>query len=339
MKLFIVGDVHWCQYSSIVRSRGEKYSKRLENLIETVNYAEKQAEDRNCDYSVYLGDFFDRSDLNAEELSALSDVRWGNTRKVFIKGNHEISSEFCSCSILKLLGKVITEPTTLVEPFNDTPVHFLPYISEDKRRSIVEYLQETKCPKIPVILSHNDIKGVQMGGFISKQGFEVDDILNSSSIFINGHLHNGDWIVRDRILNLGNATGQNFGENAEKYSHRFLVLGTETLSMEFVENPYALNFYKFDMRGLTNHEISDTLNRVNHNSSIFVQITDKQNPENVQTMVNRFLASRILVETEKLESKEIDKISVDHLKDFNDFILSECSDVPYIREELQEVVR
>ena len=339
MKLFIVGDVHWCQYSSIVRSRGNRYSKRLENLIDTVNYAEKQAEDRNCDYVVYLGDFFDRSDVNAEELSALSDVQWGNTRKVFIKGNHEISSEFCSCSILKLLGKVITEPTTLIEPFNASPVHFLPYISEDKRRGILEYLQETKCSKMPIILSHNDIKGVQMGGFVSKQGFGIIDILEHSSLFINGHLHNGDWIVSDRILNIGNATGQNFSENAEKYSHRFLVLDTETLSMEFVENPYALNFYKFNLVGLTDPEICDTLTTVGDNSVVFLKISEEQYSQDVQSMVSRFVSTKICVESEKHETKEVEKISVDHLKDFNDFILSECSNIPYIKEELQEVVR
>ena len=41
MKIGVVGDVHWCAYSSILRSRGNKYSIRIENLIKSVNWAEE----------------------------------------------------------------------------------------------------------------------------------------------------------------------------------------------------------------------------------------------------------------------------------------------------------
>lgn len=37
MKILIFSDNHWSQYSSIVRSRGTKYSTRLEKSIETMN--------------------------------------------------------------------------------------------------------------------------------------------------------------------------------------------------------------------------------------------------------------------------------------------------------------
>ena len=38
MKILCVGDVHWSQNSSILRSRGEYYSTRLQNLIASVNW-------------------------------------------------------------------------------------------------------------------------------------------------------------------------------------------------------------------------------------------------------------------------------------------------------------
>ena len=72
MKILIVGDVHWSTYSSIVRSRGKKYSTRLENLINSVNWAERIADEENCDRIIYLGDFFDKADLTAEEITALT---------------------------------------------------------------------------------------------------------------------------------------------------------------------------------------------------------------------------------------------------------------------------
>ena len=36
-KFLIYADPHWSQYSSIVRKRGNKYSMRLHNLINSLN--------------------------------------------------------------------------------------------------------------------------------------------------------------------------------------------------------------------------------------------------------------------------------------------------------------
>ena len=90
MKILVVGDVHFCQYSSILRERGELYSKRLENLLWSLNWVENQAGVLECDKVVYLGDFFDRSDANAEELTALTEVKWSDLPHVCLVGNHEL---------------------------------------------------------------------------------------------------------------------------------------------------------------------------------------------------------------------------------------------------------
>ena len=88
MKILVVGDVHWSQYSSILRKRGEKYSYRLENLIQSVNWAEQLAYETNCELIVYLGDFFDRAEINSEEISALKEIVWASKPHYFLVGNH-----------------------------------------------------------------------------------------------------------------------------------------------------------------------------------------------------------------------------------------------------------
>ena len=89
MRVLIYGDVHWSQYSSILRSRDKYYSTRLDNLIRSVNWAEEQAAYQDCEAIIILGDFFDSSHLNAEEISALKEVRWAPCSHVIITGNHE----------------------------------------------------------------------------------------------------------------------------------------------------------------------------------------------------------------------------------------------------------
>lgn len=37
MKILLYSDVHWSQYSSMVRDRGDNYSLRLQNCIQSVS--------------------------------------------------------------------------------------------------------------------------------------------------------------------------------------------------------------------------------------------------------------------------------------------------------------
>ena len=99
MKVCICGDVHWCTYSSILRKRGIRYSLRLENLIDSVNWVIDTAASSGCTDLFFLGDFFDASVLTAEEISALSELKWNNSVYTsFIVGNHEMGTSDLSFS-------------------------------------------------------------------------------------------------------------------------------------------------------------------------------------------------------------------------------------------------
>ena len=106
MKLCIYTDPHWSTYSSILRQRGNHYSKRLEALIESINFVEGVANARRCDEIICLGDFFDRNTLSAEELTALKEIKWSTLPHTFIVGNHEITTDDLSMNSLNALEKV-----------------------------------------------------------------------------------------------------------------------------------------------------------------------------------------------------------------------------------------
>ena len=93
-----------------------------------------------------------------------------------------------------------------------------------------------------VVFSHNDIAGLQLGKYISKNGFTINDINSNCSLFINGHLHNATKY--NNIVNVGNLTGLNFSEDAFRYKHSVYILDTDTLTITEFENPFAFNFYK-----------------------------------------------------------------------------------------------
>ena len=331
MRILLYTDVHISQNSSIINTRGNKYSTRLENIIKSLNWAEKQAIVNKCDSIICLGDLFDRSDLNAEEITALKEIKWANLPHTLIVGNHEsnvVSLDFSSAFSLNNVFDIINKPCS--DAYDDFSITYLPYIVESERKPIKEYLPDSKKK---IILSHNDIKGIQYGQWVSKDGFDIEDINSNCDLFINGHLHNGEW-VNNKILNLGNLTGANFSEDAFRYKHQIAILDTNTLKVEFIENPYAFNFYKLEIKSKDDLKVLDTLK----NAVVSIKCSNDLLPL-VKGSLNNVIESRVTIinEAVKTETKE-ELVQVDHLKQFADYFLTNIDGSETAKSELAIIV-
>jgi hypothetical protein len=193
-----------------------------------------------------------------------------------------------------------------------------------------------------ILFSHNDLKGVQMGAITSKTGFDLEDILSNSDLYVNGHIHNGSWVIKDRILNLGNLTGQNFGEDGYVYNHNVAIIDTDTLNVEFIKNPYAFNFYKFEVN--TIDEFNAYMNKIKNKPSSIVSV--KCN-ENILKDVNQELKKSNLVCSKVISFSNnnytttecVDDFTVDHLDEFKKFCLVNIGNNDTVISELNEVCR
>lgn len=334
MKILIRTDVHWCKQSSIIReTEGYKYSKRLDYLIKSVNWSEELAKREKCDSIIDLGDFFDKSSLDETEISALQEIKWANIDHTFLIGNHEISSrnkEASSTHIFKLLGfKVIDNPCS--EYINNTQLCFLPYMFEYKKLNDIfgENIKEKR-----IVLSHNNIKGIKLGGFVFPSGFEVDDIKNNCNLFINGHIHSKEWI--DNLLIAGNLCGQNFSENNN--AHYAYVLNTDTLELKEFENPYALTFTKIDLSK------NKKWPKLGVNPVLSIKC-DNNNIENVEAKlktIKDLAAKKYILFTENKRksdknNKKEDLIEIDHIKALQEYVKSNIGTDNIVKKELQEI--
>lgn len=351
MKILVYGDPHWCAYSSIVRSRGVKYSKRLENLIASINWVEQTATQLQCDKVICLGDFFDKAELNSEEITALQEVVWADAQHTFLVGNHEMGRsnlQFSSahlfdmsmqCQVIDRYGVFNTE--------DGTELCFLPYILEQDRKPLKEYLGDKKSFRI--VFSHNDIKDVQMGKFKSTEGFSVSEIEDNCDLFVNGHLHNISHIGT-KIINLGNITGQNFSEDANLYRHYALYIDTATHQIEWYENPYSFNFYKLSLVGYkpvsdTDLTIPDLFKYCITGNAIVTVKTCSSNEAIIrESLANskNIIESRVIVDmikdtTAKDAAFKTD-FSVDHLAQFVSYMTSLLGSSTEVVEELNKVV-
>ena len=354
MKIIFYSDVHFSTYSSIFRKRGKNYSARLESCINSVGWAEDYAERIGADLIVIGGDFFDRSDLSAEELTALKEVYFSQKiNHVVLVGNHEMKTRnrsLTSAHLFQTLHGVFNVfDSPVVWNGSETNMSFnclyLPYINEEERHAFVEYLPKNDLPS--VVFSHNDIAGIQLGQFTSKEGFSLNDIEKYSALFINGHLHNGMFLNKQHtICNVGNLTGKDFGENGFQFKHQIAVIDTDKLSIELVDNPYAAYFYKLDFhKSITESEITTACSSLAPISCITcnVEIDDVQVVKSVLDNLPSVVDYRLIATKAQGEQPEIINnvetfASIDHIASFKDYVRLEIGKSELLEKELQELV-
>ena len=348
MRLFIFGDCHWSSYSSIVRSRGEKYSTRLENLIKTMSWIEAEAVTKSCDVIVCLGDFFDQSELGAESITALQEIPWSEIPHWFIVGNHEMGRgnlEHSSSHLFNLLPNASVIDEVKFFNTNDTTIVSIPYILESNRKPLKEYLGNYPLKENVIILSHNDIAGIQMGQFVSTTGFSIEEIEENCNLFLNGHLHNGAEIG-NKIINVGNITGQNFSEDAFTYSHKAYILDTDEKSLESIINPHSMNFYKVDLTNcrptIDDSNIQDTLSSLKYPAVATIKINPDINiiVRDLLSTCENIIESRLITEgvkgEEPIESIGND-VNLDHIQKFQMYVMENIGKDELTLNELERV--
>lgn len=325
--------------------RGHTFSVRLEKLIESLNWVQKSAVALGCDMIVCGGDFFDKPTITAEEITALSTIEWAQIPQYFLAGNHEMTTEnltMLSSNALCKIGTVIDKITT----FNvgDKDLVFLPYIDEDIRKPLESYL--TPSPRERIVFSHNDVKGIRYGKFVSESGFSLEEIEKNCALYINGHLHNcGVLNDKGTIINLGNLCGQNFTEDAYKYPHFMCVVDTVTLQVTYYENPFAINFYKLTIA--KKEEIGDKLSKLKNNSVVWINtytslITDVRD---YCSKASHIIAKRVTTTLDEtlvgtpMENTIVELQPVNHLDKFIEFCVDYIGDTPIVRKELEEVCK
>lgn len=344
-KILVCGDIHWSTYSSILRNRGQNFSVRLEQLIASLNWVEALAREQGCLEEIFLGDTFDKPELDAESITALSEVEWNKDARArhFIVGNHEsgmASLRYNSTQILHKMG--VIEDSPFLYPYDDNlEILFLPYITEDERKPLAEYLKGRDASKRILVCSHNDIKGFQMGAFLSKTGFDLSEIEASCNLYLNGHLHNCGWPSK-KVCNVGVLCGQNFSEDAFKYGHHVAIVDTDTLDVRFFENPHALNFYKID---IMHKEDFNCIKNIKKYAVASVKCPNGLKDELRAILDNdpRILTYKMAITIEASNGEACEAKpelgGLDYLDRFKEFILANVGDNDIVREELTEVCK
>ena len=295
MKLGLYADPHFSQTSSIIVGKRGSLSGRLNNLVQSFEWMNNLFKDNGVSEIICLGDLADKPVLTSEEISAMSQCNL-STHYILV-GNHCRADQSGSINSVNLVStRIISEPTII--EFDKIKVLFLPYSKEPYELT----------EKVDVILSHNDIQGYMFSGnHVCTTGYNLSDILDKCKLFINGHLHNGGWIVKDRAMNLGQLSGMNFSSCGGEWEPSVAILDTDDLSITLYENPVAYRFKKIEIDKVTKLKAYlDQLTCKGYILQVKVPNSISESCRKLLDKCDKVEASRVLTTS---ESKKSDKSS------------------------------
>lgn len=342
MKICLFTDVHWSEKSSITNKFGIKYTQRLEMLINSMNWVNEVAVKENCAAMICAGDMMDKSSCTDMELTALKDIKWNNLSCYFLVGNHESSTADLRLTTVKSLESenhfIITEPTVWKYDNDENEIRFLPYIVESDRQDLSTYFGKGLGKTI--IISHNDIAGINYGPVVSKLGFNIKEIEANCDIYLNGHIHNSEFITK-KILNLGSLSAHNFTNDSNSYKYGVWILDTDTLDLKFIENPYAFNFYKLEINAEADLKV---LNNLKNNAVLSIKCKDKlvEQVKAILESLTNIIESRLVIVKDILADDTVVDMSdfnVDHIAKFIECARSHYGNDPILESELAEICK
>jgi len=159
---------------------------------------------------------------------------------------------------------------------------------------------------------------------------------------LNGHLHNSDW-VSDKILNVGSLLAHNFTNDSAVYKYGAWILDTDTMKIDFIENPFSFNFYKISISNaadLTKLDIikNNTVLSLNCPKEMLGSLNNK-----LESITDKIITHKILTlnnSTEKLNESDIIELrGTDHIQRFIDFCHEKINNTKLLDEELLEICK
>lgn len=205
-------------------------------------------DERKITTIVHLGDCFDRRKyINYNTLKTCREYFFDQAKKRnidlrLIVGNHDVFYKNTNdVNSADLLLNEYTNITTYASPSDITvdgrSILMLPWICADNYDESMEAINTTKSR---LVLGH-----LEIAGFLMYRGHESEEGLDSSvfkkfDLVCSGHYHHRS--KKDNICYLGNPyemTWQDYDD-----PRGFNILDTETLELEFIQNPFTI-FTKF----------------------------------------------------------------------------------------------
>ena len=283
MKIALITDTHFgARNDSLIFT--DFFRKFYENIFFPT------LKERGIKSVIHLGDVVDRRKfINYKTLNSMKDILFAPLKEIgaeikVIVGNHDIYyKNTLSVNSMTELTKGMDHVTVYAEPCEvpltkDHTALFVPWICDDNEDQTKELIEKTRAP---VAFGHLQIEGIEQ----HRGSFAIDG--HSQSMFkafqrvFSGHFHHRS--TTGNITYLGNPYEITWSDYNDKRG--FHIYDTETMEVEFIENPYSM-FHKIYYRDdKTDYgDISEY-----ENCYVKIIIENRQNSYMFETLMDKLL--------------------------------------------------
>lgn len=264
-------------------------------------------------YVVSLGDLGEyRKQINLSILDSWNKnvfERLKDYRCFFISGNHDLfyrhNNEISLQSSLQLDKKfgfelITTHPRTIV--LDGRSIDLIPWISSGNQKEILEFITSSSSA---LLLGHLEISGALMTpGMYCQESHLPTSLLNQYHKVLSGHFHLRSTL--GNVTYIGNPYEIIWSDYG--YDKGFAILDSETLELEYINNPYHM-FEKIVVDDTL--QISDLdLSRFN-NKHVKLYVSQGSKRSKVETLLalleQQNLLSLSVKEEELIDNKSDDK--------------------------------
>ena len=345
MKIGIYADAHFSLNSSIILGQTNSLEGRLNHLIDSFEWMYELFRTNGVGVIIDLGDLTDSYVVRAEEITAVSKALSFNEviPEFHILGNHERLDYNGSISSISFVDNidnqnVISDLTVMT--LDNKSVTLLPY-SNGYTDEYIESLQDTDY-----LFTHLDILGSDTGGWSLTEGIKPNVLANKFGLTVNGHIHNGSWVIPNKVLNLGSISGQNFSSRQIAWNPSVMILDTDTNQYLLYENPYALIFVNKSCS--TIDKVVKLINGITEGTyavQLRVPVSLVEETRKVVQTNPHIVASRIMTKSDKAELEKLGFEEIEHVDSIDGgfeqlvkFIDSQES-LPYNIDDIKQMVR
>lgn len=235
MKVLIFSDLHGHPFREFAEDI-EGVNSRLIDQIDVINWIKETAVRENVKEVWNLGDLFHlKNYLDSLTLRLVLDSLAGFPVTLrLLQGNHDYRQWDRSPEILDF----VKEHVSMMSGFDDLSdvVFCLPYRRnvDEVNTSILGYTGSAR-----IFLGHQDIIGVQYGGFVVEKGVDPE-LLKKFSVSFIGHNHSPFTLRDSNVWSVGAPLQHTFGDMGS--DRRILIFDTQTLAVKSIKNTFSPQF-------------------------------------------------------------------------------------------------
>lgn len=252
MKVLVFADIHGHNFREFSYIDEDGFNSRLMDQVEVITKIHESAHVNKVDRVWFLGDLTHlKNNMDTQVIRTLM-VELGYIGSNFpvwiIPGNHDYRMWNSDPALLEMLTDW-DDRITIARRFEwagvehegeRVRVRVLPY-----QRAIIGTNKEIEelntNPEKDVFLGHQDVVGVNYGGFVVEKGLDADILSKKFKLSLLGHCHDSQKI-RDNVYSVGAPMQHNFGDFLSPRG--WWILDTKTYEMKFIENDFSPRFWK-----------------------------------------------------------------------------------------------